>query len=545
MSKSKDDPSTNLSLAGSPSKIPTCKEKQLKTLNEELGQRLAEVTAQLQQREHEFHLLVSNIPALLSYVDSSQCYRYVNQHYEKLHQLPADAIIGKTVAQLLGPSAYEIVRPHVETALSGNEVSYEGNFNFEDGPHTMQVNYVPDWDSQGNVKGFFSMVIDITKHKVSEEALRESEERLHAIVNTAVEAILTVDHKGLIQSFNPAAEGIFGYSANEVIGANVKVLMPAPHRDEHQGYIERYLKTGEKKIVGIGREVEAKRKDGTIFPIHLSVAETDHLGLFTGVIRDLTEHKKAEKELEKAREELMVQTLFTQRLSALATMAGGIAHELNQPLGSIGLYAETIRNIIRSKETVDTSRISGNLDEILKQVGRASKIIDHMRDFASDSKKERNSEVSVYQVIENVLGLVGQQLRNHCIEFTNDVPKGLKIKIDETRLEQVLVVLISNAKDSIENKVYPPEERGTIRISSKTNKQCSLLKIEDNGAGVHDEVVDKVFEPFVTTKGPDRGMGLGLSICHGILKDYGASIVIEKTGKKGTTFKLTFPKTAD
>ena len=114
------------------------------------------------------------------------------------------------------------------------------------------------------------------------------------------------------------------------------------------------------KIIGIGREVEARRKDGTIFPIHLSVAEIDHLGIFTGVIRDLTEQRKAEKELEKARDELMMQILFTQRLSALAAMAGGIAHELNQPLSSIGLYAATIRNMIKSKETIDTSKIMGD-----------------------------------------------------------------------------------------------------------------------------------------------------------------------------------------
>ena len=134
-------------------------------------------------------------------------------------------------------------------------------------------------------------------------------------------------------------------------------------------------------------------------------------------------------------------------------MAGGIAHELNQPLSSIGLYAETIRNLIKSKETVDTSQISGNLGEILKQVSRASQIIDHMRDFSSEKKKKSNCEADARHIIDSVLGLIGQQLRNHNIQFSNDVQEGLKVKIDQTRLEQALVILISNAKDSIASRL--------------------------------------------------------------------------------------------
>ena len=133
-------------------------------------------------------------------------------------------------------------------------------------------------------------------------------------------------------------------------------------------------------------------------------------------------------------------------------------------------------------------------------------------------------------------------MHNHNILFVNDVQHGLEVKIDQTRLEQVLVVLISNAKDSIESKAFPPEQRGIIRISSTTNKHSIILRIQDNGNGIHEDVVNKVFEPFVTTKGPDRGMGLGLSICHGILKDYNATIEIEESNDEGTTFRLSFPR---
>ena len=397
-------------------------------------------------------------------------------------------------------------------------------------------------DDSGKAMGIATISKNISRQKQTEEALKEREERLRAIVNTAVEAILTINLKGIVQSCNPAAESMFGYAADEVIGKNVKILMPSPYREQHDGYIKNYLKTSKKKIIGIGREVEARRKDGTIFPIHLSVAEVDHLGIFTGVIRDLTEQNNAEKELKKAREELMLQTLFTQRLSALATMAGGIAHELNQPLSSIGLYAATIRNMIKNKETVDTSKITGGLDEIGKQVSRASKIIDHMREFASDNKKIGNNETTLHQAIDSVLTLIGQQLSNHNIECRNDVEPDLNVKIDQTRLEQALVILISNAKDSIDSKACPPKRNGIIRFSSTINEQSIILRIHDNGCGIHNDVRDKIFEPFVTTKDPDKGTGLGISICYGILKDYNATIEIEETSSTGTTFELSFPR---
>ena len=387
------------------------------------------------------------------------------------------------------------------------------------------------------------LFFDITKRMQAEKALQTSEERLQCIVDSIIEAIITIDHSGKIQSFNSSAEQIFGYSADEIIGKNVSLLMPSPHHEIHDNYIQNYLKTGEKKIIGTAaRELEAKRKDGSVFPMELSVTELEHLSLFTGVIRDLSERKKAEKDLENAKDDLMMQTLFTQRLSALATMAGGIAHELNQPLSSIGLYAETIRNIIKSRETVDTSKVSGNLNEISKQVGRASQIIDHMREFASENKKTSNNKIDMLQAIENVLSLIGQQLRNHRIDLSIEVQQGLKIRIDETRLEQVLVILISNAKDSIDSKTYSDTENGFIRFSSMKDKQSIILRIQDNGSGIQEDVRNRIFEPFVTTKGPQKGSGLGLSICHGILKDYNATIEIEKTSNTGTTFKLIFPR---
>ena len=345
----------------------------------------------------------------------------------------------------------------------------------------------------------------------------------------------------MIKSFNSAAEGMFGYTSDEVIGKNVSILMPSPYCVEHDDYIARYLKTRQPRIIGIGREVVAQRKNGVTFPIDLAVSEVDHLGLFTGIIRDLTERKRAEEELDNAKAELLAQTLFTQRLSALAIMAGGIAHELNQPLSSIRLYAETIRNVIQSRDTVDTSRILGTLNKIIGQVDRSSRIIDHMRDFASDKRAQSTAQVEAYKVVDKVLELLGQQLRNHNIKIVNEIKPGIEVRADQTRLEQVFVILISNAKDSIDHTTYTPDEHGRIRVSSHLRGDSVLLRIEDNGSGVHEDVRNHLFEPFVTTKGPHKGMGLGLSICHGILKDYNATIHLKKTNEDGSVFELRFP----
>ena len=499
----------------------------------------------LRQSEERFRELAENIDEIFWLTDSDKhTMLYISPAYER--------IFGRSCTSLYqSPKSFlDAVHPDdLERVVESLPHQREGNYRIEfriirpdNELRFLRTRAFPVLSDTGNVYRIAGITEDITDRIKAEAALHDSKERLQAVVNTAADAIITIDRNGLIMSFNFAAERIFGYESGEAIGKNVNILMPSPYREQHDGYIARYLKTGKAKIIGNGREVVAQRKDGTTFPIDLAVSEVDHLAMFTGVIRDLTDRKKAEHELEQARNDLTAQTLFTQRLSALATMAGGIAHELNQPLSGIRLYAETIQNVIQSRETVDTSRIITTLKKVIGQVDRASKIIDHMREFASDKKKALNAKVEAHSVVNSVLELIGQQLHNHNIQFVNDVEPGLKIRVDQTQLEQVLIILISNAKDSIDKAVYAQECTGKISVSSAVEHDSVVLRIHDNGGGVRDEVRHNLFEPFVTTKTPDCGMGLGLSICHGILKDYRASISLERTGADGTTFLLKFPK---
>src|ERR1700758_3815382 len=183
---------------------------------------------------------------------------------------------------------------------------------------------------------FVGIIRDITGRKAAELAQRESELRLRSILDTVPDAIVVIDAQGIIQSFSPAAERLFGYASAEVIGHNVSVLMPSPYREAHDGYLERYLRTGERRIIGIGRIVTGRRKDGETFPMELQVGEFTFAGgrYFTGFVRDLTERRDAERRIQ----DLQAELLHASRLSAMGQMASTMAHELNQPLTAVTNY---------------------------------------------------------------------------------------------------------------------------------------------------------------------------------------------------------------
>ena len=364
-----------------------------------------------------------------------------------------------------------------------------------------------------------------------------AEEVTRTILDTVIDGIISIDESGIMLSFNTAAERIFGYDQNEVIGQPVTMLMPEPYRSEHGHYLSRYLQSREPRIIGIGRELTGLQKNGTEIPIYLGVGEAiiGERHLFTGIIRDLSDQKKYEAELVATREALMMQTLFTQRLQALAEMAGGISHELNQPLGSIRMYAETMSILLR-RGSHDS--LPATLEKIRNQVDRASSVIRHMREFSATDRPPAAEPVALRSCVTGSLDLLGTQLAMHRIQTYVDISEDLIVMADKHRLEQVFCNLLANARDSIDEK---QAGSGLIRLCGVRKGKHIELSVSDTGGGIPDKLADRIFEPFITSKGPDRGTGLGLSISHGILKDYGAEIKLQKTGSDGTTFALIFP----
>ena len=391
----------------------------------------------------------------------------------------------------------------------------------------------------------FLQIINLVSTRLKDEisriealhAMQESEACMRGVFSSAVDGIIMLDEAGYIQNINPSALEVFSVCQADVLNKNVSNLMPEMFDDNEGRLIFNVPSRG-------GETLGISKLNGP-FPVYVSYSSVklESRAFHSLFARNLTEQKQAKENLEIAKRELSAQTLFNQRLSALAAMAGGIAHELNQPLSGIRIYAEMISNMLEG-DTLDSEKISTTIEKVIKQVHRASKIIDHMREFSSDITDEQHEGVVIglKECIESSLDLVGQQLKNNGITFINEVDPTYKVKVNLHRLEQVFINLFTNAKDSINDKNFRIGEDRIIHVSSFLNSKTIELVIRDTGEGIPESVKESLFEPFVSSKVPGKGTGLGLPICIGILRDYDATIDLLNSSEEGTSFKLEFPR---
>jgi two-component system sensor kinase FixL len=361
--------------------------------------------------------------------------------------------------------------------------------------------------------------------------LLSREAHLQSILDTVPDAMIVIDERGIIQSFSSAAERLFAYAPGEVIGKNVKMLMPSPYRQNHDGYLNRYLETGERRIIGIGRVVVGERKDGATFPIELAVGEmrSNDRRFFTGFIRDLTDHQKTEARLQELQSELVQ----ISRLTAMGEMASTLAHELNQPLSAITNYLRGSRRLLDSSSDADRSRIPEALDKAADQALRAGQIIRRLRDFVARGESERRVE-NLNKIIEeaSALGLVGAKERGIRVRYQFD-PRADLVLADRVQIQQVLLNLVRNAIEAME-----VSERRDLTISTSVSSGGDvLIKVADTGPGIAVDVADQLFQPFITTK--QHGMGVGLSISRTIIEAHGGRIWVEQTPGGGATFCFT------
>jgi two-component system, LuxR family, sensor kinase FixL len=365
------------------------------------------------------------------------------------------------------------------------------------------------------------------------EATAAREAHLQSILDTIPEAMVVIDERGAIQSFSAAAERLFGHTSDEVVGKNVKLLMPQPYHDEHDGYLEHYLRTGERRIIGIGRIVVGQQKDGSTFPMELAVGEMRRgdQRFFTGFIRDLTERQQTEARLQ----ELQAELVHVSRLTAMGEMASALAHELNQPLSAIANYMKGGRRLLESGSPESAKLLPEAMDKAAEQALRAGQVIRRLRDFVARGESERRVE-DLRKLIEeaSALALVGAKDRGVRVEYKFD-PRIEMVLADKVQIQQVLLNLMRNGIEAMETS----DKRELIVSTTPAPQNLVSISVSDTGTGISSEVSAQLFQPFVTTK--RQGMGVGLSISRTIVEAHGGSIAAQPNPEGGTIFSFTLP----
>lgn len=375
-------------------------------------------------------------------------------------------------------------------------------------------------------------------------AVEDSERRLRAIMDSTIDGIVTIDQDGLICSFNAAAQRIFGYGEHEVLGRHVGMLMPEPHRSQHDAHVRRYLETGEARVIGIGREVVGLKRDGSVFPLDLAVGEVP-LGEgkrhFIATLRDITERKRMEAKL--LEQEKAIRQ--AQKMEALGTLAGGIAHDINNTLvpvlGLAGLMQKTLRPDDPQRE------------HVAKIAAAAERMRDLVRQMLTFCRREPPTRrpLDIAAVVGEALPLLraslpaGVHLRSEIDPATGEVVA------NPTEIHQVLINLCGNAADAM------GRAGGTIAVALRAvaddggdgpgapdrppARHRARLTVADTGPGIESAVLERIFEPFFSTKAPDRGTGMGLSVVHGIVTAYGGAVRASSAPGEGSEFTVELP----
>jgi len=359
-------------------------------------------------------------------------------------------------------------------------------------------------------------------------ARERAAERFRAVIEGALDAIIAIDAEGRIETFNGAAERIFGYTQAEVTGQNVRILMPEPYRHNHDSYIQAYRTTRIPRIIGTGREVEAIRKDGTVFPIDLSISEMHHQteGGFIGVIRDITERRDAENRVR----ELIADLAHVSRLSAMGQFASSIAHELNQPLTAVVNYNEAVRALMAS----DPAKASDLAAKVTVQAERAGEIVRRLRSLVEKGTSDQSPQ-DISTLVEEACALATIGSKVAGVEIAYDLPHDLPLAAaDRIQIQQVVVNLVRNA---IEVLGEAPVRR--MKVQVRHAGPVIEVAVSDTGPGLSPVVAENLFKPFVTTK--PGGMGMGLSISQSIIEAHGGTLWAESAPGGGTTFKFTLP----
>jgi len=463
-----------------------------------------------------------------------------NRACERLFGYAADEVVGRNVNMLMPSPYHEMHDQYLAKYLGGGKaeiigIGREVVGRRRDGS-TFPMDLAVGESRESGEPIFVGMIRDLSERKRAEQATGELVSRLRAVIDTAVDGVILIDAVGSIITFNPACERLFGYTSDEVVGKNVRMLMPAPYRDQHDSYLESYRTSGERKIIGIGREVTGMRKDGTTFPMDLSVGEAiqDGVSTFVGIIHDLTERNRTQEQLIQA-----------QKMETVGQLSGGIAHDFNNLLTVIIGNAEALSEALKARP---------DLSKLADMIGLAgSRGADLTQRLLAFSRRQtlQPVEIDCNHFIESMQEMLRRTLRED-IEVRTALDSELWLAYaDPAQLESAILNLALNAQDAMANggcitissANVPLDERYRDLHPEVPPGHYVVVAVTDDGCGMPHDVLERVFEPFFTTKEVGRGSGLGLSMVYGFVKQSNGHITIYSEPMLGTTIRMYLPAT--
>ncbi len=492
--------------------------------------------AKLQQSEALLLAFFENSPNLTFVKDPQSRYVYANEAFKKAFDIHSD-VNGKTDDELFSAeqaAAFQAVDRQV--LESGQPVKLEDVALYEDGPHTRIVQKFPLFNSEGEIYAIGGAVTDITYRKREESALRYSEENYRLVVETAPDAVISIDESGAILFANPATMRIFGYDPTELIGKPLTILMPEFLRKLHEKGFSRYLATGQRHINWQGTELTALRKNGQDFPVEISFGEVsrDRHKVFTGFIRDISERKQAQQALQMAQTELA----RVSRLTTMGELAASIAHEVNQPLTAVTNNSSACLRLLAAGN-LKPETLHRALEEIVADGNRASAVVARIRGFIKKEPVEKN-RLDMNDVIQEVLALADRELFENRVRLERQLTKALPLVLaDRVQMQQVLLNLIMNG---IEAMIPVTDQPRSLWVESRVDESGDILvAVRDSGTGLG-SAADRVFTPFFTTKA--NGMGMGLSISRSLVENHGGRLWAMPNSPIGAVFSFTLPVSA-